>query len=254
MADEVKFYNTTSGNISIKTWMANDNFVQSSSAKNPNLKAPTQTLNSLTSSHYLDVSSNYWFGIVSQNHLYNLGPLFGMGFDFLISSNSFTNVTFPSSNQSLTGNATSYYLDLSFAKIALLHDDKMRQYLALSGHYTSFSNYILNKLSLSGLAVGLDGKYAFFDVAELYLKGKYIPSTNAGLLTSSFGINGEGGLRWNISPKASIDVGYKALFYTGSATVELSGKDETGKDVKEPFNLSINDIIHGLSIGATYYF
>ncbi len=259
-ADEIKFYYNTSGNISVKNWISNDTVTQFavqklSAEEQLTAKPQSQTTIGKTSTHYLELNSNYWFGLVSQNNLFNLGPLFGIGFDFLFSSTSFSNSSIPQSSQEFLLNANSYFMDISFIKLALLHDEKMSKYISLSGHYTNFSNYALSKLStLDGLALGVEGKYNLFDVADLHLNANYIPVITNANLNKSFGINADTGIKWNISPKASIDVGYKALYYAGSADVEVNAKDTAGKDVVIKGNLTLSDLIHGLTFGGTYYF
>lgn len=251
-AEEVKIYNNDlSGNISIKTWLSNDTFTQIAKKKSDNT---VQNIVQKTSAQYLEINSNYWFGLVSQNHLYNLGPLFGIGLDFLYSSASFNNVTFPNNEQPFNGNASSYFMDFSFARLALLHDEKMSKYISLSGHYTNYNNYVLGSISLSGLAIGVESQYNLFDLTDLYLKANYIPYTQAGKLENTFGVNLDTGIKWYISPKASIDISYKGFYYSGSADLQLQGQDAQGKVVPVDVNLAINDFNHGLVFGGTYYF
>lgn len=255
-AEEIKIYNNNlSGNVSIKTWLSNDTFTQVVKKKSDNT---SQKGVQKTSAQYLEINSNYWFGLVSQNNLYNLGPLFGIGLDFLYSSASFDNVDFPNSAQNnaapFSGNATSYFMDFSFARLALLHDEKMSKYISLSGHYTNYSNYVLGSTSLSGLAIGIESQYNLFDLTDLYLKANYIPSTQAGLLKNSFGFNLDTGFKWYISPKASIDISYKGFYYAGSADLQLKGTDAQGKATPVDVNISIEDFNHGVVFGGTYYF
>lgn len=256
-AEDVKIYNNDlSGNISIKTWLSNDTFTQVIKEKG---SSDSQTAIQKTSAQYLEVNSNYWFGVVSQNNLYNLGPLFGIGLDFLYSSASLNNISFTNSTEktpTINGNSySSYFMDFSFARLALFHDEKMSKFLSLSGHYTNYNNYVLGSISLSGLAIGIESQYNLFDLTDLYLKANYIPSTQAGKLENSFGLNLDTGFKWYISPKASIDISYKGFYYTGSADIQSKETDAQGKKVTPiNSNIAINDFNQGVVFGGTYYF
>ena len=254
---EIKYYNSkVSGSFSIKTWLGTNSVDQFIS-----LKSGGQTNNSFVNSKqsvtFLELESQYWFGFLTQNQLFSLGPLFGIGFDFAYGKNSFSNVSLGTSDQPLTADIITYLLDLSFIRLALLHDDKMSRYLALTGHYMSYSNSLSGSSPLNGLGVGIDTQYAFDDNFDLYFKLNYIPSASSTRLNTAWGSEADLGMKWFVSPKAAVNISYKALYfnglYNGTANVPTAGS-ATQQTTAVPFTINLNDIMHGLSIGASYYF
>jgi hypothetical protein len=107
---------------------------------------------------------------------------------------------------------------------------------------------------MNGLGIGIDSQYNFADFADLYFKLLYIPSANSARLGDAWGANSELGFKWNISPRAAVNIGYKALFYTGKTSGQTTATDSTGKEVPINVNLALQDIFHGVTIGGNYYF
>ena len=257
-AEEITFkqYNSgLSGNLTIRTWLQNSSVDQKISSQQKTatgFKTQDNFLNSKQSINCLQLSSNYWFGYINQNYLFTMGPIFGIGLDFIYGKNSFTNLSV-GSDQSITADVVSYYMDLSFAKLALFHDQKLERYLALDAHYVSYNNTLSGAINMLGLGVGLDSQWGFGDDADLSFKLNYLPSTNVSRLTNSWGANSEINFKWHVSPRTSINVGYKGLYYTGVAALSITGQPGQGP---EPINVRINleDISHGLLLGGTYHF
>jgi hypothetical protein len=245
----VRQYNSyVSGNFTVRTWLGNNSVDQFITILNNN---QTGFINSKQSLNLIELDSNYWFGFITQNQLYNWGPLFGIGVNFTYGNNSFTNLQ---ATQGITADLVTYMLDFDFAKIAVLHDDKLTKYLALSGHYTSFSNSMSGSNPMNGLGVGVDAQYSIYDFIDLYFKLNYIPNASSTRLNSAWGANSELGFKWFISPKAAFNVGYKGIYYTGRVEGQTTGTDEAGKPVSVNVNLRIVDIFHGLTLGGSYYF
>jgi hypothetical protein len=254
----VRFYNSkVSGNLNVKTWLGSnsvDQFITLNTAGNNK-----SFINSKQSMTMLGLESNYWFGFITQNQLWTLGPLFGVGFDFAYGKNSFNNVSL-ASEQAVTADILTYLLDISFIRLALLHDDKMNKYLALTGHYISYSNSLSGSSPLNGLGVGIDSQYNFDDTADLYFKFNYIPSASSTRLNTAWGAESELGMKWFLSPKAAINVSYKALYFNGlvagQANVPTGTTGTNGQQQTTPvsFNINLTDILHGLNLGASYYF
>lgn len=249
----IKYYNSkVSGTFNVKTWLGSnsvDQFIKiGSGGQNSSF------VNSKQSITMLELESQYWFGFITQNQLFNLGPLFGIGFDFAYGKNSFSNVSL-GNDQPVTADIITYLLDVSFIKLALLHDEKMNKYLSLTGHYMSYSNSLSGSSPLNGLGIGIDSQYDFNDNMDAYFKLNYIPSASSLRLNTAWGSEGELGMKWFISPKAAINVSYKALYYSGVyssvANIPTGNGNET---TPTPFTINLNDILHGLSIGANYHF
>lgn len=248
----VRFYNSrVAGNINVRTWMASNSVDQLITLTSNN---STNFINSKQSMTMLGLESNYWFGFISQNQLWTLGPLFGIGFDFAYGKNSFSNVSL-ASEQAVTADIVTYFLDISFIKLALLHDEKMTKYLSLTGHYMSYSNSLSGSSPLNGLGVGIDSQYNFNDTADVYFKLNYIPSASSIRLNTAWGGEGELGMKWYLSPKSAINISYKALYYSGLYTGQANVPTGNGQQTTPVnFNINLSDILHGLNLGASYYF
>lgn len=245
----VREYNSrVSGNFTIRTWIGNNSVDQFIKIVNNNQDG---FINSKQTLNMIELNSNYWFGFITQNQLYSWGPLFGIGVNFAYGNNSFTNLQ---ATQGITADLVTYFLDFDFAKLALFHDDKMTKYLAISGHYSSFSNSMSGSNPMNGLGIGIDSQYSFVGLADLFFKLNYIPNASSTRLNSAWGANSELGFKWFISPKAAINVGYQAIYYTGKVEGQTTGTDVTGKQVPINVNLRIEDIFHGLTLGGSYYF
>jgi hypothetical protein len=232
----------------MRTWLGNDSVDQFITILNNNQSG---FVNSKQSIALIELDSNYWFGFITQNQLYNWGPLFGIGVNFVYGNNSFTNLQ---ATQGITADLVTYMLDFDFAKLALFHDDKMTRYIALSAHYTSFSNSMSGSNPMNGLGIGIDSQYSIANTVDLFFKLNYIPNASSTRLNTAWGANSIIGFKWFISPKAAINVGYKAIFYTGRVEGQTVGTDSTGKQVPVNVNLRLDDIFHGLTIGGSYYF
>lgn len=251
--EPLKYYNSkVSGNFNVKTWMTSnsvDQFITLNTEGNNK-----SFINSKQSMTMLGLESNYWFGFITQNQLWTIGPQFGVGFDFAYGKNSFNNVSLVS-EQAVTADIITYFLDISFIKLALLHDEKMTKYLALTGHYVSYSNSLSGSSPLNGLGVGIDSKYNFSDMADLYFKLNYIPSAASTRLNTAWGADSELGMKWFLSPKAAINVSYKALYFNGLYNGTANVPTGTGQQTTPiSFNINLHDILHGLNLGASFYF
>lgn len=249
----IRYYNSkVSGSFNVKTWLGSnsvDQFIQ----LGPGIQNAS-FVNSKQSVTMLELESQYWFGFITQNQLFNLGPLFGIGFDFAYGKNSFSNVSL-GSDQPLTADIITYLMDISFIKLALIHDEKMDKYLSLTGHYMSYSNSLSGSSPLNGLGIGIDSQYNFDDNMDLYFKLNYIPSASSTRLNTAWGSEGELGMKWFISPKAAINVSYKALYYNGIYNGVANVPTGTGNaTTPTAFSINVHDILHGLSIGANYHF
>ncbi|MFN8577917.1 MAG: hypothetical protein U0354_13785 [Candidatus Sericytochromatia bacterium] len=254
----LRSYNTNvSGNFNVKTWLTSnsvDQFITLNTAGNNK-----SFINSKQAMTMIGLESNYWFGFITQNQLWTLGPQFGVGFDFAYGKNSFSNVSV-SSDQPVTADLITYLLDISFVKLALLHDEKMSKYIALTGHYISYSNSLSGSSPLNGLGVGIDSQYNFDDIADLNFKLNYIPSASSIRLPNAWGAQSELGLKWFLSPRAAVNVSYKAIYFNGTtsgqANVPTGTTGANGQQQTTPvsFNINLSDILHGLNIGASYYF
>ncbi len=248
----VKQYNTRlGGNFNVKTWLGTNSVDQFITITGSN--AGSSFINSKQSMTMVEVDSNYWFGFITQNQLSAFGPLFGIGLDFAYGKNSFDNLSLASS-QGLTADIVTYMIDLSFLKLALLSDEKLSKYIALSGHYISYSNTLSGSSPLNGLGIGFDSQYSFADTADVSFKLNYVPSASSLRLSNAWGATGELGLKWFVSPKAAINVSYKASYFTGRAAGQTTAQDASGKATPVSFAINLQDILHGLNIGGSYYF
>lgn len=249
----LRYYNSkVSGSFNVKSWITSnsvDQFITLDTTGNNK-----SFINSKQSMTMLGLESNYWFGFITQNQLWTMGPQFGIGFDFAYGKSSFNNVSL-STEQPLTADIITYLLDISFIKLALLHDEKMTKYLALTGHYISYSNSLSGSSPLNGLGVGIDSQYNFSDMGDLHFKLNYIPSAASTRLNTAWGAESELGLKWFLSPKAAINVSYKALYfngmYYGTANLPTGNGQQT---TPISFNINLHDILHGLNLGASFYF
>jgi hypothetical protein len=247
--NSIKQYNSkVNGTFTLRSWIVNNSVDQFITIVESNNKG---FLNSKQSMTMMEMDSNYWFGFITQNQLYTLGPLFGIGVNFAYGKNSFVNLQ---ATQGITADLVSYMLDFDFVRLAIAHNDTMSKYLAFSAHYSSYSNSLSGSNPLNGLGVGIDSQYNVGDFADLFFKLNYIPNANSARLTSAWGANSELGFKWSFSPKAAINVGYKALFYAGQTTGQTSATDNTGKEVPINVNLQLQDILHGVTIGGSYFF
>ncbi len=253
----IHYYNSkVSGNFNVRTWLGSNTVDQFINIKSGGQGTST-FVNSKQSITFLEMESQYWFGFLTQNQLFTLGPLFGIGFDFSYGRNSFSNVSLGNSEQPLTADIVTYLLDISFLKFALVHNEKMTKYLALSGHYMSYSNSLSGSSPLNGLGVGLDAQYDFNDSLNTYFKLNYIPSASSIRLNTAWGSEGELGMKWFISPKVAVNVSYKAVYYNGlfNGTANLPVQGGASNQTNPvPFTINLVDLMHGLSLGASYYF
>jgi hypothetical protein len=247
--EETIHYNSqTSGSFSVRTWMQTNSVDQKIT-----LNKETGFVNAKMFVNSLQFTSNYWFGYINQNQLFTLGSIFGVGIDFTYGKNGFYNLNV-GSEQSVNADLISYYIDLSFLKLALLHDERMKNYLAITGNYTTYSNSVSGSINMNGLAVGLDSQFNLGNL-DANLKLNYVPNTNAGRLVNSWGSNGELNFKYFFSPKAAFTFGYKASYYTGIAysTANVPSGDQ-GKTTKTDIKINLEDINNGVVLGATYYF
>lgn len=251
-AAPIKQYNSKiGGNFNVRTWLGSnsvDQFITLTGGTNSD-----GFINSKQSMTMLEIESNYWFGYVTQSQLSTLGPLFGIGVDFSYGKNSFTNISL-ASDQGLTADIVTYLLDLAFVKFALVSDSKLSRYVSLSGHYTSYSNSLSGSSPLNGLGVGLEAQYNFADTVDTYFKLNYIPSANSIRLSSVWGANSELGLRWYLSPRAAINVSYKALYYNGKASGQTQAQNAAGTATNINYNINIQDFLYGINMGGSYFF
>lgn len=248
-AEETIQYNSqTSGSFSVRTWMQTNSVDQRITINNE-----TGFINAKMFVNSLQFTSNYWFGYINQNQLFTLGSIFGVGIDLTYGKNGFYNLNV-GSDQSVNADLISYYIDLSFLKLALLHDEKMKSYLALTGNYTTYSNSVSGSVNMSGLAVGIDSQLNLGNL-DTNFKINYVPNTNAGRLVNSWGSNAELNFKYFFTPRAAFTFGYKASYYTGIAysTVNLP-TGQQNETQKSNVKINLEDINNGIVLGASYYF
>jgi len=243
--DYHQYSSKTGGNFTIRTWLGNNSVDQfiSGDAKG--------FLNSKQSITLVELNSNYWFGVITQEQLFELGPLFGIGVNLAFGKNSYTNLQ---GNQGVNADLITYFLNFDFVKFAFLHDESMNKYLALFANYTGYGNSLASTMTLSGIGIGLDSQYNICNIADIFFKLNYIPFASSSKISNAWGANSELGFKWFINQKTAINLGYKAIYYTGKSVGQLVGKDSEDKEVTIDVDLKLEDIFHGISIGATYYF
>lgn len=245
------FSSSITGTFSVRTWIGSNSVDQFINILNPEVKDNKGFVNSKQSMTLMELDSNYWFGFITQNQLFTWGPLFGIGVNFAYGKNSFQNLQ---ATQGITADLVTYNLGFSFARIAFLHDDKMSKYLSLSGSYTSYSNSLSGGNPLNGLGFGTEFQYNIADAGDINFKLNYIPVASSGRLTNSWGVNSDLVLKWFISPKVALNLGYKAIYYTGQVAGQTTAQDSEGKAVNLNVNLLLHDIFHGALIGTSFYF
>jgi len=243
--DYHQYSSKTGGNFTIRTWLGNNSVDQFISGD------ATAFVNSKQSITLLELNSNYWFGVINQEQLFELGNLFGIGVNLAYGKNSYTNLQ---GTQGLNQELVTYFLNFDFLKFAFLHDESMSKYLALFANYTSYGNSLASTMTLSGIGLGLDSQYNIGNIADIFFKLNYIPFANSSKISNAWGANSELGFKWFINQKTAINIGYKAIYYTGKSSGQLVSKDSENKDVTLNVNLKLQDIFHGITIGGTYYF
>lgn len=249
---KIELYRTNiSGNLIIKNWFVSNSIDQFINILNPKVENNKQFLNTKISNIFFNIESNYWFSFITQNQLFVWGPLFGIGFELALGRNSFSN---SSGEQPPTANITAYLLNFSFVKIALLHDDNMKKYLTLNGIYSSYNNFGSGSNPFDGLGIGIDSQYEINNLISLFFKINYIPNASSGKFLNVLGLNSELSLRFLISPRVSINTGYKAFYYSANAIGKTTGQNTKGENLQLDVSLKVEDIMHGAFIGTNFYF
>jgi hypothetical protein len=249
---KIELYRTNiSGNLIIKNWFVSNSIDQFINILNPKVENNKQFLNTKISNIFFNIESNYWFSFITQNQLFVWGPLFGIGFELALGRNSFSN---SSGEQPPTANITAYLLNFSFVKIALLHDDNMKKYLTLNGIYSSYNNFGSGSNPFDGLGIGIDSQYEINNLISLFFKINYIPNAPSGKFLNVLGLNSELSLRFLISPRVSINTGYKAFYYSANAIGKTTGQNTKGENLQLDVSLKVEDIMHGAFIGTNFYF
>jgi len=233
------------------------------------------TVNMQQSMGAFEIGSDYWFGFITQEQLYRLGPFFGIGFSL-----TYGRLLVIDPDLIAEGGLehSSYWLNFDFLKIPVLKNADMKNYLALTGNYISYNNNAIPFLGsstshpFSGLGVGLEGQYNVFDIATIFGKTIYIPFANTYPFPSAYGTNSELGLKWFISPKTALSVSYKLNYYAANTDMQAtlnqvvnptdtatspspapSSQPQT-QPVTKNLHIDIRDLVHGLVIGGVYYF
>ncbi|GIW22799.1 MAG: hypothetical protein KatS3mg068_1806 [Candidatus Sericytochromatia bacterium] len=245
------YKSNVSGNFNIKTWFVSNSVDQFINILNPQIKNNSQFLNTKLSNIFFNVESNYWFSFITQNQLFVWGPLFGIGFELALGRNSFTNL---SGVQPSSIDITAYLLNFSFAKVVLLHDNYMRKFLTINGIYSSYNNFGSGSNPFNGLGIGIDTQYNINDLIELFFKFNYIPNAPSGRFSNVFGLNSELGFKFIISPKVTINTGYKAFYYSANTIGQTTGQSSTGENIQLDVLLKVEDIMHGAFLGTNFYF
>jgi len=249
---KIELYRTNiSGNLIIKNWFVSNSIDQFINILNPKVENNKQFLNTKISNIFFNIESNYWFSFITQNQLFVWGPLFGIGFELALGRNSFSN---SSGEQPPTANITAYLLNFSFVKITLLHDDNMKKYLTLNGIYSSYNNFGSGSNPFEGLGIGIDSQYEINNLISLFFKINYIPNAPSGKFLNVLGLNSELSLRFLISPRVSINTGYKAFYYSANAIGKTTGQNTKGENLQLDVSLKVEDIMHGAFIGTNFYF
>lgn len=210
-----------------------------------------QFVNGKTSLGMLSVSTDHWFGILTPQGLGFLGSVFGLGLSLDYSDQLIQDARI-----------LSYLMDFQFAKVAVLHDEEWKNSLLLSAHYvsyynTAYDNDVLTTALTSaapffGVGVGLESRHSIFDIGEASFKLVYVPSARTpNPLPDGYGLLSEINTRWFINPNVAFNAGYRFNFFTAAGDTEAQNT-QTG----ESFTLdrTLQDMLHGVSIGLTTYF
>ena len=255
------------GNFFVRFWNVNDSI---DSYVGGELKTPI-SMSTQQGMGVFEIGSDYWFGLIGQEQLYRLGSFFGIGFS--LAAGKLYLVEKDDGKEVSRTDQSCYWLNLDFLKIPILKDAEMKNYLSLTGNYISYSNNAMPTLGaayvnpFSGLGVGLEGKCNILDTGSIVGKCTYIPFAGAYPFSSAYGINSEIGLKWFVTPKAALNIGYKLNYYGAFREFQATLKDTTAATstttpatpataAPTPLNLNVDmrDLAQGLVIGGTYYF